>query len=88
MTGSKCAIISIGPHTDRTLDELDLEDLLIPHLHELVSTVRSSKWESVLQSSHYGLRPDQAVRLNLALFDNLSVGTQMASVRANDQVIL
>ena len=86
-TGLNCAIISIGPHTDRILDELGLEDLLILRLHQLVSTVRSSRWESVLRSSHYGLRPDQAACLNLALFDDLAVGIQTANTRANNQVI-
>ena len=85
-TGLMCAIISIGLQTDRALDELDLDDLLIPHLRQLVSTVRSSKWESTLCSSGYGLQPDEAAHLKIALLEDLAGGILLAGGGDCDEV--
>ena len=85
-TGLICAIISIGLQTDRALDELDLDDLLIPHLCQLVSTVRSSKWKSTLGSSGYGLQPDEAACLKVALLEDLAGGIPLVGSGDCDEV--
>ena len=47
-TSNLCPIISLGPNTDTVLNRFDLSDQVIPRLHELVATVRSSRWEVTL----------------------------------------
>jgi len=61
------ALISIGPHTDAIFDRFHLNDILIPQLRILATTVRSSKWEAVLRSTKWGLNYEQAVNLSRAM---------------------
>lgn len=64
-------IISIGPSTDAVLDRFKMGDELIPKLRELMSTVRSSRWEAVLRSPKWDLTFEQAVLLTTALNTDL-----------------
>lgn len=63
-------LISIGPMTDTVLDRFSLGDDILPRLHTLVSTVRSSRWEAVLRGTPWNLTYEQASNLsNALLFD-------------------
>jgi hypothetical protein len=74
-------IISIGPSTDSALDRLALDDTLIPQLHELVTTVRSSMWEAKLRTTGYGaLNFEQASTLANALKADIHVAKVLAQV--------
>jgi hypothetical protein len=74
-------IISIGPSTDSALDRLGLDDALIPQLHELVTTVRSSMWEAKLRTMGYGaLDFEQASTLANALKADIHVAKVLAQV--------
>lgn len=64
-------LISIGPSSDAVLDHLKMEDQTLLRLHLLLGTVRSSRWESVLASQEWGLRPDQASTLATALLKDV-----------------
>lgn len=61
------AIISIGPHTDATLDRFHLPDTLVPRLRNLSTTVRSSKWEATLRTTSWALSFEQASNLSKAM---------------------
>ena len=50
-------LISIGPNSDAILDRFGLGDNLLPRLHTLVRTARSSRWEAVLRPSPWHLTP-------------------------------
>ena len=65
-------IISLGKNTDRALDDLDLNDKVIPQLHTLVASIRNSKWKTVLTSSEWGLSPQEASILAMALTEDLA----------------
>ena len=60
-------LISIGPHSDMALDKFKLGDKLLPRLHILLATARSSLWEDTLTSSEWKLSREQAVFLTKAL---------------------
>ena len=64
-------LISIGPNSDAVLDRFNLGDDLLPRLHTLVRTARSSRWETVLISSPWNLTPEQALHLSRALSADL-----------------
>jgi hypothetical protein len=75
-------IISIGPHTDLVLDRLRLKDSLIPQLHTLVTTVRSSSWEAKLRTAeHGGLDFEQASAMSKALQADIHTTKVLAPVR-------
>jgi hypothetical protein len=67
------AIISIGPRTDAVLDELRIDDEVIPHLRLLIHSTRSSRWVSKLQQRGWGLKQADAIRLVDAILTD--VGT-------------
>jgi len=67
------AIVSIGSNTDVAIDRFGFDDSLIPRLHTLVTTVRSSKWEAKLRGADWGLSFEQAVTLSNALCLDLEV---------------
>jgi len=73
------AIVSIGSNTDRALDRFHLEDSLIPHLHTLVTTVRSSKWEEKLRGAEWSLSYEQAVTLSNALQADIGIAKLTAT---------
>ncbi|KAF8878305.1 hypothetical protein BD779DRAFT_1474828 [Infundibulicybe gibba] len=58
--GPQKVILSIGPNTDTILDVFELPDSLIPRLQVLMSTTRSTRWESALSGPEWGLTPKQA----------------------------
>ncbi|KAG1800238.1 uncharacterized protein HD556DRAFT_1305027 [Suillus plorans] len=58
-------LISIGPHTDATLDWLNLGDKNVLKLRTLIGTVHSSRWEAILRSPAWDLN---------ALLADLQVG--------------
>lgn len=60
-------LISIGPHSDAVLDRFGLDDHILPKLHQLIGSVRSSRWEAVLQSPKWNLTYEQASNLSRAL---------------------
>ena len=60
-------LISIGPHSNMALDKFKLGDKLLPCLHILLTTARSSLWEDTLTSSKWKLSREQAVFLTKAL---------------------
>lgn len=64
---STMPIISIGLHTDAVLTRFNLDDSIIRQLRVLVTTVRDSRWESVLREPGWGLSYEQAVSLSKAL---------------------
>lgn len=64
-------LISIGPNSDAVLDRFSLGDDLLPRLHTLVRTARSSRWETVLRSSPWNLTLEQASNLSRALSADL-----------------
>ncbi|KAF8120561.1 hypothetical protein EV363DRAFT_1091122, partial [Boletus edulis] len=63
-----CPIISLGPNTDAVLDRFGMSDQVIPRLHRLVATVRSSRWEVALRNSPWNLNYEQAANLQKALY--------------------
>ncbi|KAG1793274.1 uncharacterized protein HD556DRAFT_1443705 [Suillus plorans] len=72
-------LISIGPNTDAVLDRFKIGDQTIPRLHELIATVRSSRWETVLRSPKWDFTYEQASNLMVALHVDFNV-PQMDSV--------
>lgn len=68
------AIISLGEKTDGALDDLNLDDQVIPQLRSLVASVRNTKWEKMLTSSEWGLSPQEASFLAKALNEDLTPG--------------
>lgn len=75
-------IISIGPHTDAVLDRFKMGDEVIPKLRELMATVRSSRWETVLRSPKWAFTFEQAANLARALDADLQLQTVNSKVRA------
>jgi hypothetical protein len=67
-------LISIGPYSDTVLDRFELGDMLLPKLHSLVRTVRSSRWEATLRSSPWNLTYEKASNLTQALVEILIYG--------------
>lgn len=57
------ALISIGPETDAIIDRFGLDDNLVPRLRVLTRHVRSSRWETVLRTPHWGLSYEQSANL-------------------------
>lgn len=66
-------LISLGPSTDAVLDQFGLEDHLLPRLHVLTRTVRSSRWEAVLRTAPWKMTNKQATHLACALAEDLKV---------------
>ena len=64
-------LISLGPNTDAILDRFSLGDDLLPRLHTLVGTIRSSHWEAVLRAAPWNLTYEQASNLSNALSADL-----------------
>ncbi|KIM63446.1 hypothetical protein SCLCIDRAFT_24338 [Scleroderma citrinum Foug A] len=61
------ALLSLGPHSDTVVDRFKLGNEFLPKMWELVSSVRSSKWEQTLRSSPYNLTYEQALNLTHAM---------------------
>jgi hypothetical protein len=72
-------LISIGPHTDAMLDRFKMGDVVLLRLHELVGSVRSSRWEAVLRSSEFGLTYDEASTLTSALLMDIRGAQSMVT---------
>jgi hypothetical protein len=70
--GFQGAIISIGPETDAVIDRFGLNDSLVPRLRVLTRNIRSSHWESVLRTPHWGLSYEQAANLAKAMQADIS----------------
>ncbi|KIM50957.1 hypothetical protein SCLCIDRAFT_33861 [Scleroderma citrinum Foug A] len=64
-------LISLGPHTDAVLDWFSFGDSVLPRLHILVGTVRSSRWEAILRGTPWNLTYEQASNLSSALLADL-----------------
>ncbi|KIM58466.1 hypothetical protein SCLCIDRAFT_28011 [Scleroderma citrinum Foug A] len=64
-------LISLGPHTDAILDRFSFGDNVLPCLHILVGTVRSSRWEAILRGTPWNLTYEQASNLSSALLADL-----------------
>ncbi|KAH7904465.1 hypothetical protein BJ138DRAFT_1106801 [Hygrophoropsis aurantiaca] len=60
-------LISIGPHSDAIIDRFKMGDHTLPRLHELISTIQSSRWEAILRSARWDLSYEQAANLAKAL---------------------
>ena len=71
-------LISIGLNSDAILDQFNLGDDLLPRLHTLVRTARSSCWEMVLRSSPWNLSSEQALNLSRTLFADLKVSSDFS----------
>jgi hypothetical protein len=65
--GFQGAIISLGPETDAVIDRFGLDDSLVPRLRLLTRQVRSSRWESILRTPHWGLSYEQSANLTKAM---------------------
>jgi hypothetical protein len=74
-------IVSIGPHTDAVLDRFKMGDEVILKLRQLMSTVRSSRWEAVLRSPKWDLTFEQAVNIAKALNADLQGQKLDASIK-------
>lgn len=79
-------IISLGPNTDVILDNLNMDDSIVPRLRNLAKTVRSGRWEAVLCSSTWGLNHEQASDLSAALLLDIQVGVREANLGAKVSV--
>lgn len=64
-------LISLGPHTDAVLDRFSFGDDVLPRLHILVGTVRSSRWEAILRGTPWNLTYEQASNLSSTLLADL-----------------
>ncbi|KAF8130813.1 hypothetical protein EV363DRAFT_1132527, partial [Boletus edulis] len=65
------ALISLGPNTDAVLDRFELGDNLLPRLHHLIASVRSSRWEVALRMAPWNLSYEQASNLSRAIAADL-----------------
>jgi hypothetical protein len=65
------SLLSIGPNTDAVLNRFKIGDEAIFKLRELITTVRSSRWEVVLWSPKWDLTYEQAANLIKALHADL-----------------
>jgi len=63
-------LISLGPNTDAVLDRFSLGDELLPRLHILVKTVRSSRWEAVLRVAPWNLTYNVSQSVDLGQNNN------------------
>ena len=73
-SGMDCiVIISLGENTDRALDDLNLNNKVIPQLCTLIASICNTKWETVLTSSEWGLSPQEASILAMALNEDLAL---------------
>ncbi|KAG1855813.1 hypothetical protein C8R48DRAFT_675149 [Suillus tomentosus] len=77
-------IISIGPHTDAVLDHFKMGDDVIPKLRELMSTVRSSRWEVILRSQKWDFTFEQAANLVKTLNTDLRLQTLDINPKVRD----
>ena len=76
-SGIDCiAIISLSENTDAVLNDLNLNDKVIPHLRILVVSIHNTKWEMALTSSKWGLSPQEASILAKALNEDLTPGNR------------
>ncbi|KIK31768.1 hypothetical protein CY34DRAFT_19590, partial [Suillus luteus UH-Slu-Lm8-n1] len=64
-------LISIGPHTDAVLDRFGLDDQVLLKLHQLIGSIRSSRWEAVFRSPKWDLTYEQASNLSRSLHSDL-----------------
>jgi hypothetical protein len=69
-------LIGIGPNTDAVIDRFKMGDQPILKLRELITTVRSSRWEVILRSPKWDSTYEQASNLMAALHADLN-GHQM-----------
>jgi hypothetical protein len=64
------AIISVGPETDQVLVYYGIDDDIIPHLHVLSQTIKSSHWKFKLCNPQYNLTTAQAVDIAQAMMND------------------
>lgn len=50
------AIISIGPHTDTLMDQLNFPDQLLPGIHHVMGKFHSGHWASILEGPQIFLK--------------------------------
>ncbi|KAG6372114.1 hypothetical protein JVT61DRAFT_8828 [Boletus reticuloceps] len=74
------ALISIGFHSDAVLEWFKLGDDILPRLHKLITTVRSSRWEAVLVAAPWNMSREQAFNLSRALSADLKGSPDFAIV--------
>ncbi|EPQ50028.1 hypothetical protein GLOTRDRAFT_141640 [Gloeophyllum trabeum ATCC 11539] len=68
---SRVPIISIGSHTDAVIDQLHLDDNLIPKLHEIPCSVRSSRWKEAILRDGWDLSESDAHSLAQAMLSDI-----------------
>lgn len=73
-------LISIGPRTDAIIDRFKMDDTVLLRLHQLVGSVRSSRWEAVLRSSKWNLTYEEASNLTNALLADIQGTTAITKV--------
>ncbi|KIK35331.1 hypothetical protein CY34DRAFT_96298 [Suillus luteus UH-Slu-Lm8-n1] len=73
-------LISIGPRTDAIIDWFKMDDTVLLRLHQLVGSVRSSRWEAVLRSSKWNLTYEEASNLTNALLADIQGTTAITKV--------
>ncbi|KAG1768106.1 hypothetical protein EV702DRAFT_1050123 [Suillus placidus] len=64
-------LISIGPNTDAVIDRFKMGDQTILKLRELITTMRSSRWEAILRSPKWDFTYEHTSNLTAALHADL-----------------
>ncbi|KAG2744245.1 hypothetical protein P692DRAFT_20877839 [Suillus brevipes Sb2] len=80
-------LIGIGPNTDAVIDRFKMGDQTILKLRELITTMRSSRWEAILRSPKWDSTYEQASNLMAALHADLN-GHQMDGMHKISSLLL
>lgn len=66
-------VLSIGHNTDKALDQLKLDDSVIPELRSIMSTVRSTRWTQAIMARPWGIGSPGATKLAHAMLCDLGL---------------
>jgi len=55
--------------------QYELPDSLVPQIHDMVCTIRSTEWQQEFQKSEWGLNKEQSLALTKAILADLGVKT-------------
>ncbi len=77
---------AIWPKTNAVVIQYKLPDLIIPHIHNTVWTIRSSEWQHKFQRPEWSLNQEQALSLMKVLLADL--GTEVPKVTKHTKLCL